>query len=123
MPTSTSSPARRPTSSSTSTPASRWSERGNSGQFNLKPVISAVPLASEVGLRVTGYVAPALANPSTRVSVQVNGVPVRSTAPESTGRFVLYPVPSGAYDLVVSSGGRVTAVITGVPVTQRRPQR
>jgi|KBSMisStandDraft_5_1062788.scaffolds.fasta_scaffold72158_3 Domain of unknown function (DUF4382) len=95
--------------------------RGNSGQFNLKPVISAVPLASEVGLRVTGYVAPALANASTRVSVQVNGVPVRSTAPESTGRFVLYPVPAGTYDVVVTSSGRVPAVVTGVPVVTTAP--
>ncbi len=95
--------------------------RGNSGQFNLRPVISAIPLASEVGLRVTGYVAPGLANASTKVSVQLNGMPVRSTAAESTGRFVLYPVPSGAYDLVVTSGGRVTAVVTGVPVTTAAP--
>ena len=95
--------------------------RGNSGQFNLRPVISAIPLASEVGLRVTGYVAAGLANASTKVSVQLDGVPVRSTAPESTGRFVLYPVPSGAYDLVVTSGGRVVAVVTGVPVTTAAP--
>ena len=95
--------------------------RGNSGQFNLKPVISAVPLASELGLRVTGYVAPALATPSTRVSLQINGVPVRSTAPETTGRFVLYPVPAGTYDLVVTSGGRVPAVVTGVPVNATAP--
>ena len=95
--------------------------RGNTGQYNLKPVITAVPLASDVGLRVTGYVAPGLANPSTRVSVQLDGVPVRSTAPEASGRFVLYPVPAGAYDLVVSSGGRVTAVVTAVPVTATAP--
>jgi len=95
--------------------------RGKSGQFNLRPVISAIPLASEVGLRVTGYVAAGLANASTKVSVQLDGVPVRSTAPESTGRFVLYPVPSGAYDLVVTSGGRVSAVVTGVPVTMAAP--
>ena len=95
--------------------------RGNSGQFNLKPVISAIPLTSDVGLRVTGYVAPSLANTSTRVSVQVNGVPVRSTAPELTGRFVLYPVPAGTYDLVVTSSGRVPAVVTGVPVVTTTP--
>jgi len=95
--------------------------RGNSGQFNLQPVITAIPLASETGLRVTGYVAPALANPSTHVSVQFNGVPVRSTVPEPTGRFALYPVPSGTYDLVVTSAGRVTAVVTGLPVAATAP--
>ena len=95
--------------------------RGNSGQFNLRPVITAIPLASEIGLRVTGYVSPALANPSTHVSVQFNGAPVRSTVPEPTGRFVLYPVPSGTYDLVVTSAGRVTAVVSGVPVTAGAP--
>jgi hypothetical protein len=95
--------------------------RGNSGQFNLRPVITAIPLASGGGLRVAGYVSPALANPSTHVSVQSNGVPVRTTAPEPDGRFVLYPVPAGTYDLVVTSAGRVTAVVSSVPVTAGTP--
>ena len=30
---------------------------------------------------------------------------------------MLYPVPAGTYDLVVTSAGHVTAVMTGVPVT------
>jgi len=44
-------------------------------------------------------------------------VVVRSTVPDATGKFVLSPVPEGTYDLVVSAQGRVTAVMTGVPVT------
>jgi hypothetical protein len=93
-------------------------KRGNSGQYNLKPVLSVLPLLSDAGLRVVGYVEPAIALPSTVVSVQFNGVPVKSTVPEPSGRFVLYPVPTGSYDLVVSAAGRVTAIVSGVPVVQ-----
>lgn len=92
-------------------------KRGNSGQYNLKPVLTVTPLLSDAGMRVIGYVSPALASASTLVSVQFNGKPVKATPPDpATGQFVLYPVPVGTYDLVVSSSGRVTAVMTGVPV-------
>ncbi|MFZ5545024.1 MAG: DUF4382 domain-containing protein [Pseudomonadota bacterium] len=92
-------------------------KRGNSGRYNLKPVVSIIPRLSDAGMRVVGYVAPALATTGTQVSVQLNGVPVKATPPDATGRFTLYPVPAGTYDLVVSAEGRVTATITGVPVT------
>ncbi len=91
-------------------------KRGNSGQYNLKPVISVTPLLSDAGLRVVGYVGTALANASTTVSLQQGGVPVKATVPQADGRFVLYPVPVGSYDLVIGAAGRVTAVMTGVPV-------
>ncbi len=90
--------------------------RGNSGQFNLKPVVSVIPLLSAAGQRVIGYVDPAIALGSTTVSLQQGGVPVRATAPAPNGRFELSPVPAGNYDLVISAAGRVTAVMTGVPV-------
>ncbi|MES3013018.1 MAG: DUF4382 domain-containing protein [Pseudomonadota bacterium] len=96
-------------------------KRGNSGQYNLKPVISVTPIVSDAGLRVTGYVDPSIAVGSTLVSVQQAGVPVKATAPDATGRFVLYPVPAGSYDLVVSAAGRVTATMTGVPVVATAP--
>ena len=96
-------------------------KRGNSGQYNLKPVITVVPVAAGAGLRVVGYVDPAIALGSTQVSVQRDGVPVKATVPDATGRFVLYPVPVGSYDLVVSAAGRVTAVMTGVPVVAVTP--
>lgn len=91
-------------------------KRGNSGQYNLKPVLSVVPVFSDAGLRVVGYVDPALGVASTQVSLQQAGVPVKATAPDATGKFVLYPVPVGTYDLVVTSAGHATAVMTGVPV-------
>lgn len=96
-------------------------KRGNSGQYNLKPVISVIPIVSGAGMRVTGYVAPAIALGSTVVSVQQNGVPIKATAPDAAGQFVLYPVPAGTYDLVVSAVGRVTATMAGVPVTTTAP--
>lgn len=91
--------------------------RGNSGRFNLKPVIRVIPRLADAGLRVVGYVAPAIANTATQVSLQLNGVPVKATAPDASGTFVLYPVPVGSYDLVVTAAGRATSVMTSVPVT------
>lgn len=90
-------------------------KRGNSGQYNLKPVLSVMPVLSDAGLRVVGQVAAEQAA-GTTVSLQLAGVPVKTTAPAANGSFTLYPVPLGTYDLVISGGGRITAVITGVPV-------
>lgn len=89
---------------------------GNSGKYLLKPVLSVIPVLSDAGQRIVGYVEPALANGSTLVSAQQGGVIVKSTPPDSTGKFVLYPVPAGTYDLVITAPGRVNAVMTGVPV-------
>ena len=91
-------------------------KRGNSGQYNLKPKITVLPRLSDAGMRIVGYVDTTLTPATTTVSAQVGGVPVRATPPDSTGKFVLYPVPAGSYDLVVNAQGRVTAVVTGVPV-------
>ena len=91
-------------------------KRGNSGQYNLKPVITVLPRLSDAGMRIVGYVDTTLPAAATTVSAQVGGVPVRSTPPDSTGKFVLYPVPAGNYDLVINAQGRVTALVTGVPV-------
>ena len=90
-------------------------KRGNSGQYNLKPVLSVVPVLSDAGLRVVGQVAADQAA-GTSVSLQLAGVTVKATAPAADGSFTLYPVPLGTYDLVISGGGRITAVVTGVPV-------
>ena len=90
--------------------------RGNSGQYNLKPVISVIPRLSDAGMRVIGYVDASIVGSGTSISLQSNGVPVKATPPDASGQFVLYPVPVGTYDLVVTSTGHVTAVMTGVPV-------
>lgn len=94
-------------------------KRGNSGQYNLKPVITVLPRLADAGLRVVGWVSPAVAAAGAPVSLQQGGVPVKATvADAATGRFVLYPVPEGSYDLVVAASGRATVVMTGVPVTR-----
>lgn len=95
--------------------------RGNSGRYNLKPVVSVLPRLSDAGARVIGYVEASLANSATRVSVQQAGVPIKSTWPDANGRFVLYPLPAGNYDLVLGASGRVNAVMTGVPVVATTP--
>lgn len=87
---------------------------GNSGRYLLKPVVSVIPRYVS---GVQGYVEAALAGPYTTVSLQLNGVVVRSTVPDATGRFLLQPVPPGTYDLVVAAPNRATTVIAGVPVT------
>ena len=94
--------------------------RGNSGRYNLKPVVTVVPVSTDAGLRVSGYVAPSIAS-GANVSLQLDGVPVKATTPDANGLFVLYPVPQGNYTLVVSRPGRTTAVITGVPVVETAP--
>ncbi|NTV95525.1 MAG: DUF4382 domain-containing protein [Thiobacillus sp.] len=106
--------------------------RGSSGHYNLKPVITGIPVLSDAGQRVVGFVDDTLATTSTTVSVQSGGTVIKATQPFTAdgtavignqtvnvvkGQFVLYPVPAGSYSLVVSSPGSATALITGVPVT------
>lgn len=85
---------------------------GNSGQYNLKPVVSVVP---RVVSGIQGYVTTTLSLSSTTVAAQQNGVTVRSTAPDSTGKFSIPFLPAGTYTLVITSDGRATGVVTGVP--------
>jgi Domain of unknown function (DUF4382) len=87
---------------------------GNSGKYLMKPVLSVIPMLSDAGQRIVGYVDTTPAG--TTVSAQLNGLSVRATAPDLNGKFVLYPVPAGNYDLVITAAGRVNAVMTGVPV-------
>ena len=87
---------------------------GNSGQYHLKPVLSVIPILSDAGQRIVGHVDSTMAGAA--VSAQQAGVPMRSTVADATGKFVLYPVLPGSYDLVVNASGRVIAVMTGVPV-------
>lgn len=86
---------------------------GNSGKYNLKPVVSVVPRLTTA---LQGYVAIDPALGATTVSAQQGGVVVRSTVPDESGKFTLAYLPAGAYDIVVVSEGRATLVVTGVPV-------
>jgi len=94
---------------------------GNSGKILLKPVLSVIPILSTAGQRIVGFVDPALARSGTTVSAQLAGTSVRATPPDDEGRFELYPVPAGNYDLVITAAGRVNAVMTGVPVSATSP--
>jgi hypothetical protein len=88
-------------------------------------VLAATPVEQDfnfgpppaAGQLIQGWLDPSLATRGTSISVQVNGQIVRTTPPlpDETGKFVLFPVPVGSYHLVVTSTGRATAVVTGVP--------
>ena len=96
-------------------------EAGNSGNYLLKPVLTAIPRLSS-GVR--GSVADALVPEGVSISLQQDGEVVRATAPiESTdlaanGRFVLSQVPPGTYDLVFTASGFITKVVTDVVVPE-----
>jgi hypothetical protein len=89
---------------------------GNSGKYLLKPVVTGYVVLSDAGQRIVGYIDPATMGGNTKVSVQQGGVVAKATPPDATGKFVLYPVPPGTYDLVIVSAGKATTVMTGVPV-------
>jgi len=89
---------------------------GNSGKVLLKPVMAVFPRVS-TGFAVDGFVGNWTAQ--TAVSLQFNGVVVRSTVPDQNGHFVLPYLPSvgNGFDLVVSTPDRTTQVVTAVPVS------
>jgi hypothetical protein len=86
---------------------------GNSGRYNLKPVVSVIPrfISGVSGALAAGWPAG-----TTQVSLQQGGVVVRATSPDSTGAFLLQPVSPGTYDLVIAAPGQTTVVVTGVVV-------
>jgi hypothetical protein len=85
---------------------------GNSGQYLLKPVVTVVPRTVSA---IQGSVATTLAPASTVISAQQNGVTVRSTSPDSTGKFSLPYLQPGTYTLVITSEAHATGVIANVP--------
>lgn len=87
---------------------------GASGQYLLKPVVTVIPRYVS---GVQGYVDPLIGAGATRVSLQRDGITVKATVPDSTGKFLLQPVEPGSYTLVMAAAGRTTSVVTGVPVT------
>jgi hypothetical protein len=95
-------------------------KKGNGG-FLLKPVISVITKTgsgSAASGSINGYLNTGLVNPV--VSVQQNGVVLKSTIADSNGAFTLSPVPASTgtnYTVVITADGRTAAAITGVPVT------
>lgn len=87
--------------------------RGGSGQYNLKPQLSVIPRYVS---GVAGFVHANMANGFTSLSLQQDGVVVKATSPDSTGKFMLQPTAPGSYTLVMTAPGRTTAVVTNVVV-------
>jgi hypothetical protein len=82
----------------------------------LKPVLTAIPRVDNGALSVLGHLT-ALPPSGAAVSLQQDGLVARATVTDAQGRFLLSPVPAGNYDLVIAAEGRVTLVMTGVPVS------
>jgi hypothetical protein len=89
---------------------------GASGQYLLKPVLSAILVLSDAGQRIVGYLDTLTLGANTNVSAQSGSIVAKATIPDANGMFVLYPVDPGTYDLVIASDGKATAVMTGVEV-------
>jgi hypothetical protein len=87
--------------------------RGNSGRYNLTPVISVIPRTATA---IVGVVDPMLTNVA--ISAQKNGTVVRSTTPNANGAFVLsgLDVAQAPFDVVITAEGHATAVVAAVPV-------
>lgn len=93
-------------------------QTGNGG-YLLKPVVSATPLV--VSGTISGYLAPAISNAT--VYAEQGGKPIRATIPDSTGKFVLYPLEqssdTGNYDVVVAAPDYAIGVLRAVPVSSK----
>lgn len=90
--------------------------KGN-GTYALKPVVSAVQLL--VSGSISGVVDAAVANLHPMITAQQNGVVVKATVPDATGKFTLSPMTAGTYDVVATADARSTNIIAGVPVTAK----
>ncbi|HLG21749.1 MAG TPA: DUF4382 domain-containing protein, partial [Candidatus Manganitrophaceae bacterium] len=92
-------------------------QKGN-GEYGLKPVISVIPTV--VSGAISGYVGVAShTNPT--VYAEQGGRIVKSTVPDSDGKFVLSPLQQSStardYDVVITADDGATAMILSVPVT------
>ncbi len=97
---------------------------GNSGKYNLKPVVSVIPILTGA---VAGAVDPQAARGGASVSLQrfdpsTGAVSViRATSVRADGSWLLSPVPVSpvdgvGYNLVIGSAGYGNVVYTNVPV-------
>jgi hypothetical protein len=88
---------------------------GNSGNILLKPVLAVTPVFVT---GVQGSVDASIANGDTTLALETDqGVVVKTTTPVPTSDKFLLPVAPGSYNLVVTSKGHATAVVTGVVVS------
>ena len=87
---------------------------GASGNILLKPVLAVTPVFVT---GVQGTVDASIANGDTTVALEQAGVVVKATTPDAPTTKFLLPVAPGSYDLVVTSKGHATAVVTSVVVS------
>jgi hypothetical protein len=95
---------------------------GASGMYLLKPVVSVTPnfisgVRGTVDASIEGGT-----GANTQVMLEQPGTStqapmvVKATTPDASGNYLLAPVAPGTYDLVVTSNGHATSVVTGVVV-------
>ena len=99
---------------------------GSSGNYNLKPVISVIPIAAAGKLAIDGSIVDGAGAVVTAQGSDADGYPVvlRATTARSDGTFTLSPLPesaTGDYTLVVTKPGRATVAVKGIPVTEGAP--
>lgn len=86
----------------------------NNDQVLLRPVLTPVPVVKN---GISGFVATSLLGSNVLVTLQQNGVVLRSTLADAvTGEFNLARMPLGKYDVVISADNAAAAVISGVTV-------
>ncbi len=89
--------------------------RTGNGKYKLKPVIHVVPFTLN---GIEGFVETGLLGSHVVVTAQENGEIIRSTVPNSSGKFFLSRLPAGKhYDVVITADGYVVGVMAGIPVT------
>jgi hypothetical protein len=86
----------------------------NNSSYLLKPVVNVVQMAASGS--IDGVVDPTAANSHPVVTAQQNGVVIKTTVPDSAGKFKLSPISAGTYDVVVTADNRTNSIISGVPV-------
>ncbi|MEZ5654011.1 MAG: DUF4382 domain-containing protein [Burkholderiaceae bacterium] len=98
---------------------------GNSGRYNLKPVISALQVADQGALEIDGAIGVADAWVSAQIVGDDGAVQVlKATVSDANGEFKLAPLPSttsGRYTLVIDAPGYRTHVIREVPALAGTP--
>jgi hypothetical protein len=95
---------------------------GASGMYLLKPVVSVTPnfISGVRGMVDASIDGDTGAN--TQIMLEQPGTStqpplvIKATTPDANGGYLLQPVAPGTYDLVVTSNGHATAVVTGVVV-------